>query len=412
MTLAVGAVRRDCSPSEHPRSLGPSGELDPELLRQFGITRLGDVTGLDTLGLPVWFASRPNSRGLSVTQGKGMTARQAQVSAAMEAIEGAVAEDVRAHITHFGSFRQLRDEGRATVPLARLSRVHFDVFDESRERAWVKGYSCRDGTAIMAPYELVGMDFRVDFPWDRQAFDMGSQGLAAGFQFDHALQHALLELVENDACFLLDTFGASAIGSCECVFTQGHSPDFDSALALVRRAGIEPIFIQLPRRFGMPVFFAAIPRPLCGTSGPGTRWSAGTACRLNPSDAALAALLEAVQSRLTDISGARDDLTDDRFQNSLIEKIITSRSRLKVTAALESASFLEGLCGKARTDAIVGHLMTSGIEDVYVFPLETGHPSISVVRVLIPGLAVASATESRFHLGALRQFLKQAETAE
>ncbi|MGG2476771.1 YcaO-like family protein, partial [Rhizobium sp. BR5] len=39
-----------------------------------------------------------------------------------------------------------------------------------------------------------GMDFRVDFPWDRRAFLMSSQGLAAGFDHDHAVLHALLEL--------------------------------------------------------------------------------------------------------------------------------------------------------------------------------------------------------------------------
>lgn len=412
MKLSIGAERQGCSVSEDPCSLGPFVELDPELLRQFGITRLGDVTGLDTLGIPVWFATRPNSRGLSVAQGKGMTARQAQISAAMEAIEGAVAENVRSHIAHVCTFRQLRDEGRSVVPLALLSRVRFDVFDECRERAWVEGYSYRTGTSILAPYELVGMDFRVDFPWDRQAFDMGSQGLAAGFEFEHCLQHALFELVENDACFLLDTFGASAIGSCECVFTPGVLSDLDLALALVRQAGVEPIFIQLPKRFGVPAFFAAIPRPLCGASGPVTRWSAGIACRLDPYEAALAALLEAVQSRLTDISGARDDLTDDRFRDSFIERALSSRRRTKMTVAAGSAGFADGLQGKARTEAIFAHLLKSGINDVYVFPLKTEHPSVFVVRLLVPSLAVATATESHFHLGALHQLLEQMEAAE
>ncbi len=101
-----------------------------------------------SLGLPAWamlpgltrLAYRSGSPraqthgGLSVAQGKGMTARQAQISAAMEAIEGAVAENVRSHIAHICTFRQLRDEGRSVVPLALLSRVRFDVFDERRER--------------------------------------------------------------------------------------------------------------------------------------------------------------------------------------------------------------------------------------------------------------------------------------
>ncbi|MFB4373309.1 hypothetical protein RAC92_06975, partial [Agrobacterium sp. CR_3] len=40
----------------------------PGLLRRFGMTRVGDVTGLDIIGIPVGFAARPNSRRLSVSQ--------------------------------------------------------------------------------------------------------------------------------------------------------------------------------------------------------------------------------------------------------------------------------------------------------------------------------------------------------
>jgi ribosomal protein S12 methylthiotransferase accessory factor len=52
-------------------------------LREFGITRVGEVTGLDRIGLPVWIAIRPNARTLSVSQGKGLDDTAARVSAAM-----------------------------------------------------------------------------------------------------------------------------------------------------------------------------------------------------------------------------------------------------------------------------------------------------------------------------------------
>ena len=56
------------------------------VLPEFGITRVGEITGLDRLGLPVWIAVRPNARPLSVSQGKGLDDMAARVSAAMEAI--------------------------------------------------------------------------------------------------------------------------------------------------------------------------------------------------------------------------------------------------------------------------------------------------------------------------------------
>ena len=57
------------------------------LLAQYGITRLADVTGLDTLRVPVVMAVRPLALTLTVAQGKGVTLEAARASAAMEAIE-------------------------------------------------------------------------------------------------------------------------------------------------------------------------------------------------------------------------------------------------------------------------------------------------------------------------------------
>lgn len=58
----------------------------------FGITRVANVTGLDTIGIPVVMVNRPNSRGLAVSQGKGVTLAAAKASAVMESIESWHAE--------------------------------------------------------------------------------------------------------------------------------------------------------------------------------------------------------------------------------------------------------------------------------------------------------------------------------
>ena len=44
--------------------------------RQIGITRVGNITGLDHIGIPVVIAVRPNSRSFSVSQGKGLIFRR------------------------------------------------------------------------------------------------------------------------------------------------------------------------------------------------------------------------------------------------------------------------------------------------------------------------------------------------
>ena len=63
-------------------------------MARLGITRLGNITGLDRIGIPVAIAVRPNSRSVSVSQGKGLDLPQAMASALMEANEGFHAEEI------------------------------------------------------------------------------------------------------------------------------------------------------------------------------------------------------------------------------------------------------------------------------------------------------------------------------
>lgn len=53
----------------------------------FGITRIANVTGLDTIGIPVVMVCRPNSRSISVSQGKGPDLDAARASGLMESVE-------------------------------------------------------------------------------------------------------------------------------------------------------------------------------------------------------------------------------------------------------------------------------------------------------------------------------------
>src|SRR4051795_11994988 len=55
------------------------------LMARMGITRLGNITGLDRIGIPVAVAVRPNSRSVSVSQGKGLDSGQGVGSGAVGA---------------------------------------------------------------------------------------------------------------------------------------------------------------------------------------------------------------------------------------------------------------------------------------------------------------------------------------
>src|SRR5438094_10441878 len=70
-----------------------SASLDDTLKRVLhlapvmGITRVANVTGLDSVGIPVVMVCRPNSRSVAVSQGKGIDLASAHASGSMEAAE-------------------------------------------------------------------------------------------------------------------------------------------------------------------------------------------------------------------------------------------------------------------------------------------------------------------------------------
>ncbi|TCR00529.1 YcaO-like family protein [Neorhizobium sp. JUb45] len=400
-----GHVLAEVNRPAHGQTQVPHTMIDnPLLLKAFGITRVGDITDLDVIGMPVWFATRPNSRGLSVSQGKGMTAERAKLSAVMEAIEGAVAEDTQRHVSDYGSLSEMRGRGYDVLPLEAISRVILEKFDPARERAWVKGHSARDDTVVVAPFELVGLDFRFDFPWDRDAFVMSSQGLAAGFDFDQAVLHAMLELIENEACTVVEAFSTRMTATRTVFFPKGQSADLDRLVDRLDALGLTPTFFDLTGSTGVPVILASLPRSLMTDNGPGKRSAAGIACRLSGAEAACSALQEAIQARLTHISGARDDLFNERYEAD--QDVRGNRWGGGSAIQWQHSLVLPDDVSKVPVwRRLADHLFSCGVNNLYLFRLETSYPDIVVVRVLGSGMATATASQTALSRAALASFL-------
>src|ERR1043165_6629990 len=68
------------------------------LAKRAGITRIADITGLDTLGIPVFTAIRPMGTSLSTQQGKGVTVDAGRLSALMESLETYSAENLSSKV--------------------------------------------------------------------------------------------------------------------------------------------------------------------------------------------------------------------------------------------------------------------------------------------------------------------------
>ena len=66
-----------------------------DLLEQFGISRISELTNLDTIGLPVYSCVRALAKTISIHSGKGLDPAYSRAGAIIEGIELEVAEHQR-----------------------------------------------------------------------------------------------------------------------------------------------------------------------------------------------------------------------------------------------------------------------------------------------------------------------------
>ena len=267
-----------------------------------GVTRLGDVTGLAPFGLPVFQAVRPRALSLSVSQGKGLTPTAAKVSALLEAVELATAERLPLAASEQPS-RALPDQHRAMW--CEASRPSLAIrLDPDRVRPWVAARDLISGRSLPLPWELLSLDFtRAAAPDVHRT----SAGLATGNTPAEAAAGAVAEVLEHDLQARLRHLPAAARQACQLDLTSVDDPLARALIARVTGGGFLLRAWSCGQEAGVAVLRCAI-MDAPGASRP-LPPSGGSACHPDRTIAFARALLEAVQSRITLVAGARDDLT-------------------------------------------------------------------------------------------------------
>lgn len=271
-------------------------ELIEPLFGDYGITRVADVTGLDVLGVPVAMSVRPLARTLSVSQGKGYNLLLAKISAAMEAMELWHADFHHPPLTH-GAV----PAGELELPyrIEQLSTDADALFNRNTPLDWVDAVGLGSRAKVPMPARVVTLpaDQR---SWVPPGLRWSSNGLAAGNTYAEACLHALYEIIERDAV-------TRRIRGEPVTYVEPASIDDPSCADLIgwiTAAGATLRITRVPGRFDVPCFGASVWSPEFATVCLG--WGA----HLDPGVAVSRAVTEAVQSRLTVISGARDDLPE------------------------------------------------------------------------------------------------------
>ena len=370
---------RICSPAETVvRMRGYFG--------RFGITRLADLTGLDEIGIPVWSAMRPNARTLAVSQGKGVDAASAQASALMEAVEMAVAETASLPTRHT-SQRELAARGECVETLPDLIARGFEPLGEDDEIEWTAGYDMGGQRTVWVPRDAVRLD-QTTSQGEVSRFWCSTDGLASGNLLIEAALHGVLERIERDAMALWRLRRAGDIQG-RCIAPAAlEDPSLCELVSMVERAGLGVHLFDATTSVGVPVFFCAIaPRGRRkATSWKYLELVSGSGCHPVASRAAIRAVTEAVQSRLTVISGARDDIVPDDYQAPLSADVL---AYLAIEPGPHGNARAQGGEPPQRQKllaGVVGKLREAGLARVVVVPLTDRADPFSVVKAIVPGL--------------------------
>ncbi|HEY1260005.1 MAG TPA: YcaO-like family protein [Stellaceae bacterium] len=365
------------------RTVAPAETLArvrPQMPRM-GITRLGNVTGLDRIGIPVWVAVRPNSRSVSVSQGKGLEREQAMASALMEAAEGFLAEEIGE--CRVCAYPELPAEN--TVDSASLC-AGATPFDPGAEIGWIEGWDLMRREPCWLPAEIVHTDYTR--PPDGH-FLAGSNGLASGNHLLEAIGAAICELVERDAVALWTARSIGEKARFRLDIASIDDPDCRTLLQRYDRAGIAVRLWDVTSDIGIPAFLCDI-RDLSGGDPHRLCRAYGAGCHPDRSVALARALTEAAQTRLTYITGIRDDLSPEEYaeppDTEIVDALLDALCRegtpvlFGATPSFAADDLREDVLGE------LARLRAAGFERVVAVDLTRVDFAIPVVRVVIPGL--------------------------
>ena len=342
-------------PAPGPEDLAESRSFLLEVeaaAKRCGVTRIGDITRLDRLGLPVWQAIRPYGRALSVHQGKGRTAIGARIGALCEAIESHAAETAPAD-GPFCRYEDLPDSVRLRDP---------DIYGRSRQSRsrddpvqWCRAVDFVSGREIFLPHPLVSLDLTSNLP---SPFDRSSSGLGAAGDEEAAIHVAVRELVERDAqgewrrSALIDQMEAAI--DCDTI----PFPWFRAWRRRFQALDIRLSAHALPSLGSMPVIACTIAG--AGEFADSIRFFGGSAAHERPETALFKAMAEAIQSRLTWIAGSRDDIYPEAYGH---ETGVIDLPALTVPGA-RPIDFAEIAPGPGRLRALADALADEGYDAI------------------------------------------------
>ncbi|WP_176730376.1 YcaO-like family protein [Devosia insulae] len=343
-----------------------------------GITRLARQTGLDRIGIPCYAAIRPNSATLATHQGKGVDDISAQISAVMEAAEYAIAETPETPQRTL-SIAEARAGGHELLDVTHLLPRRAAI-DESKPISWVEGFDLATDAPVLVPYDAVVLGTP---PRDFIGLQQSTNGIAAGTRLSGAILHGLCEVIERDAVCLW-SYKPDAAAKATAVSPAAFGDRTVDALTdKIMRAGFRLRLFDQTNNIGVPVIYAA----LFPADGADKHFdlTTGASCHPVAAVAARRAIVEAAQTRITNIAGARDDIVEGEYDQRLGRSIAVLTEPTPTTRPAPV-----GLPADSGEDVLIAALQAglarAGLKRVVVIPLGGAQFGIEVAKIYVPGL--------------------------
>jgi ribosomal protein S12 methylthiotransferase accessory factor len=361
-------------------------------MNQAGISKVADVTELDTVGIPNFLSVRPidGVSGISYYNGKGTTRSDAHAGALMEAIERHGGEFWAGEIT-IGCYKQLSQSHRCLPPNDLIVPTVAKCDDESILE-WVEGFDLVTQTSYLVPLNFVICPYTGR---DHPPFVYSSSnGLASGNNLQEALCHALCEILERDAQALATARSQLAPVVRGLLPANEPAPTIlpriirhqglpDRARRLLKKLNRAQLTVQL-RDLTPDGGIATIDCTIFQNDGSGPAHAyGGCGCHPDARVALLRAITEAAQSRVTCIQGGREDLPEilgrcaktDFRGSETAEHLYVDFSEIGTS---QNADITEDL------NTVLKALPALGLEHAVAFDMTRPEVGISVVRVVIP----------------------------
>jgi ribosomal protein S12 methylthiotransferase accessory factor len=349
-----------------------------DLVSLAGITRVADITGLDTVGIPVFSCIRPEAAhgAISVYNGKGATEVAARVSGIMEGIERYSAEMQAQDEILYDSYASLADTRAVLNPAELILPKGTDI---DAMYPWFEVDDLSTGMSMLVPAHAVFHPVAFEY---MPLFRTSTNGIASGNTYEEAVFHGLCEIIERDAWSLAEASGMGGL-----LITEITDPVIQEMLDKFSAAGIDIYLRDISSDIRLPTIVAiaddiTTQDPTLITIGMGTHAS--------PEIAAIRAITEVAQSRATQIHGARED-TDAMHQKRVIGYERMKRINKRWFASEKTIPFSDIYRFESddfRTDItyVETELKQAGLHHILVANLTRPELEIPVVRVIVPGL--------------------------